>query len=216
MPLSSATEFISLDRARAQLNASPGDAELTDIVSTAVAWVERRTQSPVLDSTFRLLVERPGHQYPFIPYFAEYALPFYARLQRGDPDSPIAIRARVVRGVPVVRYWAAGQTLNEAPTGSVTPARVEYGDRYAREDEGTATGDDPCLFPPDGGWPEGLDGAPLAVEGTAGFNVAADAPPQFKQAALQVVSALYESPESAEKFFRTAKMLLIPFVRKGS
>jgi len=224
VPIAAISEWITLSQLATHLNVDYDTEntdqadELTGILEASVAWVEKAVHQPILDRDFRVLVRRPGDRrvYSLLPYFQGFGR--YTELTLNREDAPIMVPARGVRGTVAIAYWESGQTLDEAPTGTVRPGRIDTGNYEVPQGTSGASilTNFPMVFPPSGGWPQdGLDNSPFVITGSLGFQEVADIPKPWRIAVLHIASSLYETQKETRNVVMTARRMLEPWVFKG-
>lgn len=223
MPIAAATDWITLESLATHLSLDYDSgnteqvAELTGILQASIALVEQAVHHPVLDQEFRVLVRRPGDfsPYNFLPYYNGFPLRY--EVAQASDEAPVEVPVRGVRGAMVFRYWLPSQNLSEAPTGSVTPGRVDAGEYMVPQ--GTASASIlthlPKVYPPADGWPQALDRSPFVITGNAGFNAVADIPPPWRIAVLHFSSSFYETQKETAPFVMNARRCLAPWAYRG-
>ena len=162
---STALDVLSLADAKAQLRITVDDhdALITGHIEAAVAFVVKKTHSPLLDETYTTDVKRPVRDRRMV-------------FGRGVFD---------ITEVVSVAYWEPTQALREAPTGSIDVGDLGRLDRVYYSFDVDAW----HLWPPADGWPKVLDDSLIKLELKRSVT---EVPPALRTAVLLAVRQLYQ------------------------
>ena len=214
MPLSSATDIVTLAQAKERLGVtgSAADDEITGILTAGVEFVENEVRCSMVERPREDVMEYVPSGQPIVLQRGLLLLPAVAE-QRDPGTGDITQAGQAARSI-VLSYSPVSASVNAPPTETLVltaeTTRVDFGE----DSLGPVGADNPYrfgrarVFPPSGSWPQRR--GPLLVCYRTGAPTLESIPQSWREAVLEYVRDVYDRDDAQHEFVRN---MLAPYAR---